>query len=104
MNDVQTVASIKGMADEGAPAAIADASARDSVSMREEAESPSCAAADARASADERPLVQVAGAETGAVAASEKLAQALQTPKNAREMGALGRFDHWFFGDLASVW
>jgi len=103
---VQPVVHIEGgcMADEGAPAVSADASARDAVSMREQAESPSCAATDAPASADERPHAQVEGAETVAVLTSEKRTQALQTAGKAQIMGALGRFDRWFFGDLASLW
>jgi hypothetical protein len=103
---VQTVACVEGgsASDEGAPVASEDASARDAVSIREQAESPSCAAAGAPPSADERPHAQVEGAETGAVLASEELAQALQTREKVREMGALGRFDRWFFGDLALLW
>ena len=43
-------------------------------------------------------------AEVSATLASEEQAQTLQTPENAKKMGALGRFDGWFFGDLASLW
>jgi hypothetical protein len=104
--EVQTVAPIKGgcMVNECAPAVSPEASAQDAVLMPEQLEAPSCAATDAPASADEGPHAHVAGAEAGGALASEERAQALQTPEKAQEMGVLGRFDRWFFGDLSSLW
>jgi hypothetical protein len=104
--DVQPVAPIEGgcMADECVPVVSPEASAQDAVFMHEQVEAPPCAAMDTLASADERPHVQKTGTETGAEPASEKRVQALQTPGKAGEIGALGRFDRWFFGDLASQW
>jgi hypothetical protein len=104
--DVQTVAPIEGgcMVDECAPAVSPEASARDTVLMHEQVEAPSCAATDGPASAAEGLHAPAAGAKTGVVPATEERAQALQTPGKAQEMGSLGKFDRWFFGDLASLW
>jgi hypothetical protein len=111
---VQTVAPIGGgcMVNECAPVVSPSADARDAALLLEQADVPSCAAVkaqacaatDAPASAGGSPHAQAAGAEPDVALVSEEQAQAFQTPGKAQEMGALGRFDRWFFGDLASLW
>jgi len=111
---VQTVAPVEGecLADECSPVVSPSADARDAALLLEQADTPLCAAmhapactvTDAPASAGGHPHAQTAGAGPGVALVSQERAQALQTPGKAREMGALGRFDRWFFGDLASLW
>ncbi len=100
----QTVAPIRsgGLADGCAPAVSTCASAPDAAPLPEHV--PAGGAMDAPASAGGRPLEQAAISEAGAALAPEEHSQALQTPSEVREVGALSRFDRWFFGDLASLW
>ena len=103
---VQAAAPNEGgcMGDEFTPEVSPDASAGDAALVHGQVEPPLCAAIHATASTAERPLMQVGGALTEAALPSEERVQTLQTPEKAGEMGALGRFDRWFFGDLASLW
>ncbi len=90
------------------PAVGIGATALDAALLDEPATACASAEMDAPESACERAIEQAASAETAGVLAlaqaSERHAQALQTPAKARKMGTLKRFDRWFFGDLASLW
>jgi hypothetical protein len=101
---VQAVAPVEGecLADECSPVVSPEARARNAALPSEQA--PSRAATDALASDAEHPDELAASDEAGAAPASEDRVQAFQTPEKTRQRGAFGRFDRWFFGDLASLW
>jgi hypothetical protein len=47
--------------------------------------------------------MQVADTGAGVARPSEERAQSLQMPEKTQEMGALARFDRWFFSDLRRI-